>query len=97
MPTASLRRRSAERHPHGQALAKEPTQQEIDQHELTHTPYQPWCDSCIKHRARPDRHLRTGASHESAIPIISMDFAVTKKKDGLDPNPEGEACDKGAL
>ena len=26
-----------------------------------------------------------------------MDFAVTKKKDGLDPNPEGAADDKGAL
>ena len=94
----SQMKEAGERQPRGQNLVKPPSQEEIDAHELSHTPYQPWCSACIKHRARPDRHLRTGASHESGgIPIISMDFAVTKKKEGLDPHPEGEAADKGAL
>ena len=86
-----------ERNPVPQALVKPPTEQERELHELTHTPYQPWCESCLKHRARQDKHLRSGKSHSSGIPIISMDFAVTKKKEGLDPNPEGAADDRGAL
>ena len=86
-----------ERHPNAQALVRPPSQQEQELHELTHTPYAAWCDSCIKHRARPDQHRRTGESHNTGIPVISMDFAVTKKKDGLDPVPEGQPQDKGAL
>lgn len=86
-----------ERRPRGQTLVKEPNEDERSKRELTHTPYQPWCDACVRHRAKPDRRLRTGASQESAVPIVSMDFAVTKKKEGLDPKPEGEVADKGAL
>ena len=41
-------------------------------------PYQPWCEVCLKYRGKPDRRLRTGASHSGGIPIISLDFAYTK-------------------
>eukprot|EP00435_Cladocopium_sp_Y103_P032112 s1247_g8.t1 len=86
-----------ERHPNVQNMARPPSQAEQELHALTHTPYAAWCSSCIKHRARPDQHRRTGAAHNTPIPVISMDFCVTKKKDGLDPNPEGSQDDKGAL
>ena len=86
-----------ERHPNAQALAKVPDEHERELHALTHTPYAPWCSSCLKHRARPDQHRRTGEAHDTPVPVVSMDFAVTKKKDGLAENPEGAAEDKGAL
>eukprot|EP00435_Cladocopium_sp_Y103_P061091 s1031_g22.t1 len=86
-----------ERHPNAQTLVKPPDAKEQELHALTHTSYAPWCDACIKHRARPDPHRRTGEAHNTPIPAISMDFCVTKKKDGLDPNREGSPKDKGAL
>ena len=86
-----------ERHPNAQTLVKPPDPKQQELHELTHTPYEPWCAACLKHRARPDPHRRTGEAHNTSIPIISMDFYVTKKKDGLDPQPEGAPDDKGAL
>ena len=58
------------RQPREQLGIKVPSQEEQDRHCLTHVPYQPWCASCLKHRGRPDRHLRTGASRLSGIPII---------------------------
>lgn len=45
----------------------------------------------------PTKHRRNGEAHNTPIPVISMDFAVTKKKDGLDPDPEGFQEDKGTL
>lgn len=86
-----------ERHPNAQRLVKPPEPHEQELHALTHTPYAPWCSSCLKHRARPDQHRRSGEARDMPIPVISMDFAVTKKKEGLDPHCEGAADDKGAL
>ena len=86
-----------ERHPNAQTLVKPPDPKQQELHELTHTPYEPWCTTCLKHRARPDPHRRTGEAHNTSIPIISMDFGVTKRKDGLDPQPEGGPDDKGTL
>ena len=87
----------AERHPNAQRLVRPPEAHEQELHALTHTPYAAWCSACLKHRARPDQHKRTGEGHNTPIPVISMDFPVTKKKEGLDPHPEGAADDKGAL
>ena len=86
-----------ERHPNAQTLVKPPDPKQQELHELTHTPYEPWCTTCLKHRARPDPHRRTGEAHNTGIPIVSMDFCVTKKKYGMDPHPEGAPDDKGAL
>ena len=36
-----------------------------------HTQHAPCCESCILHRARQDRHLRTGAARMSDVPVIS--------------------------
>ena len=67
-----------------------PPQHVQDLHSLTHVPYQPWCEVCLKHRGRPDRHVRTGASRTGGIPIISLGFACTKaaRDRGRDPDDE---------
>ena len=75
------------RQPREQLGIKVPSQEEQDRHCLTHVPYQPWCASCLKHRGRPDRHLRTGASRLSGIPIISLDLCYTKAGE-IDRNPQ---------
>eukprot|EP00435_Cladocopium_sp_Y103_P054542 s1031_g17.t1 len=80
-----------------QTLVKAASDQEKELHALTRTPYAAWCPSCLKRRARPDQHRRIGASHDIPVPVASMDVAVTKKMDGLNPNQERAAEDKGTL
>jgi len=55
----------------------QPTQREIDEHELTHQPPRPWCDHCNKGRGQHDHHraiVRDDPLEESAIPTISLDY-----------------------
>ena len=76
------------RQPREQPVIPVPSQQEQEKHCLTHAPYQPWCPACLKHRGRPDRHMRTGASRLSGIPIISLDLCYTKAGEvDRDPKP----------
>ena len=48
----------AERVPKSPSLATPPSLELQRQHELTHTPYQPWCESCVCFKARADRQCR---------------------------------------
>ena len=75
------------RQPREQPGIPVPSQEEQEKHNLTHVPYQPWCPSCLKHRGRPDRHLNTGASRLSGIPIISLDLCYTKAGE-VDRHPQ---------
>ena len=67
-----------QRHPLAPVSAEVPSQFEQAQHRLTHIPYQAWCPSCISHRARADRHERTGESHAGPVPTTSFDYFYTK-------------------
>ena len=67
-----------ERHPLAPVSAEVPTEYEQSQHRLTHVPYKQWCPSCLAHRARADRHERSGESHAGAVPTISFDYFFTK-------------------
>ena len=42
--------------------------------------------SCLAHRARPDRHVRSGESHADATPTISFDFFYTKADGQEEPD-----------
>ena len=66
------------REPRMQVAANRPSEKEVERHCLTHTPYQGWCEHCVSHRARPDRHERNDLSKEASIPTISFDFCYTK-------------------
>ena len=36
-----------------------PTESQIAKHKLTHEPYEDWCEECVAHRARQDKHQPT--------------------------------------
>ena len=76
-----------ERHPLSPVSAEVPSEYEQSQHRLTHVPYKQWCPSCLAHRARSDRHERSGESHAGAVPTISFDYFFTKS--------DGQAGDSG--
>ena len=61
-----------ERHPLSPVSAEVPSEFEQSQHRLTHVPYKQWCPSYLAHRARSDRHERSGESHAEAVPTIPL-------------------------
>ena len=69
-----------------QRLIEPPTPAERREHELTHQPYQEWCESCIAARARPDAH-KTDVHKvvDKAITSLSFDLSYT----GKEFNPTG--------
>eukprot|EP00435_Cladocopium_sp_Y103_P067384 s792_g30.t1 len=89
MAAARESQRSQERHPLAPVSAEVPTEFEQAQHRLSHFPYKSWCPSCVAHRARSDKHERTGESHSGSVPTISFDFFFTKS-DGQ-AGKEGDA------
>jgi hypothetical protein len=66
------------REPRMQPAANRPSDEEVAEHNLTYTPYQGWCEHCIAHRARPDRHERTDEARTGKMPAISFDLCYTK-------------------
>ena len=74
----ALAQREVGREPRPQPLIAVPSQEEQMRHKLVHTPYAAWCPECLLHRGLQDRHLRSGASRLSGVPIISIDFCYTK-------------------
>ena len=86
------------RQPRAPPLIEVPSQEEQDKRNLTHTPYAPWCECCLMHRGRPDRHLRSGASRLTGLPIISLDFCYTKAGSmDRNPRPPGRPPDDEAV
>ena len=88
MAAAKDSQKELEREPHAPPTAEPPSELEQAKHRLTHFPYANWCPSCLMHRARPNRHERTGESHEGSIPTISFDFFYTKADGQEEPTEE---------
>ena len=45
----------------------------VEQHELTHIPFRPWCRACVRGRGRADQH-RLKSDHPGTVPLVSMDY-----------------------
>ena len=52
-----------------------PSQQEQDEHNLTHWPFASWCDACLATRSKEDAHH--AQRHEHGKPIIQFDYCYT--------------------
>ncbi|CAE7562226.1 unnamed protein product [Symbiodinium sp. CCMP2592] len=59
--------------PRGLRAPRNPTAQERAEHELTHTPYQAWCEKCVEGKAREDPHRRREPSDDPVTPLVTMD------------------------
>ena len=48
----------------------------IERHEVTHLPFAPWCDSCLKTKSREDKMIQNtdAAEEDSGVPHIQMDW-----------------------
>ena len=66
-----------------------PTAKEVEEHEATHLPYQPWCPHCIQGKA-PNRAHRKSARDQvekDGVPVVVMDymFMSSKEQDKMSP------------
>ena len=51
-----------------------PSQNEIDEHNLTHLPFRDWCPFCIRGRGLSSGHFARKTPEESQVPTISIDY-----------------------
>ncbi|CAE7512900.1 unnamed protein product [Symbiodinium natans] len=84
----------AVRDPHVQAQPRVPSLLEQRLHEVTHTPYQPWCPHCTVMKAMPDRHEELKERGPRDIPSVSFDFMYTGY-DMQEPQEPSEAAGPG--
>jgi len=63
----------------------QPTQREIDEHEVNHIPFRAWCSACVRGRAKSDAHHLIGDSEkqEATIPVISVDYGFMGESGSL--------------
>ena len=53
-----------------------PDEESQARHRLTHVPFAPWCEACVKTRSRDDHHRKN--THDNATPVVQVDFYYTK-------------------
>ena len=70
-------------------LALEPTQEEIEEHNLNHASFRSWCPHCVKGQAKSFPHKRV-ISRYHEVPVISIDYAfMSDDKDKRDDSEKG--------
>ena len=58
-----------------------PTCNERRHHGLTHLPYQPWCNVCVRARGRENRHV-SRSQNQPGTPVIQCDYCfLTTEED----------------
>ena len=75
--------------PEYRQIKREPTQQEIDDHNINHAKFRSWCPHCIKGQATSFPHTSIKMP-ENDVPIISIDYAyMHDDKDKKEDNDKG--------
>ena len=57
---------------------------ELEEHELTHTPFSAWCPYCVRARGRNTSHLKNQGINKdksNEVPRISMDYFFMSQED----------------
>ena len=71
--------------PTGKSAPCRPSQEEVDEHNLTHIPFRSWCDHCIRGKAMSEPHHYHGKTREITKPLIAMDYMNMKSNRELQP------------
>jgi hypothetical protein len=54
-----------------------PSQEEVDEHNVSHIPFRSWCTCCVKGKAVNQGHMRRTSTSE--VPIVSIDYAFVNE------------------
>ena len=66
---------------HSIPLPPQPSEKDRAEHMLTHTPFQPWCEFCVKSRSRANQHPHVSdPAHDAQreYPTVQCDFFFTE-------------------
>ena len=77
-------RAETSRPPLAPPVAQVPTAEDRAQHSLTHEPYAPWCDVCVRFRGRQDKHPTEFSHSEGSRSVLSFDFGYCSRESGDD-------------
>ena len=66
-----------------------PSQVERELHELTHLPYAPWCESCVRGRGKDVPHRRVEPPERRLLPMVCLDWFVATSSDEEGRKSEG--------
>ena len=61
----------------------QPTQREIDKHNLTHASYRSWCPACVAGR-RPNSQHRSRLHDRRRVPLFCADYAYVRDEKDVD-------------
>ena len=61
-----------------QKKPNKPTAQQVEAHNLTHKPHEPWCELCVQFRALQDKHPVSDGTRSSSS-LISFDFGFSSR------------------
>ena len=68
-----------------------PSQREIDEHMLAHTPFRSWCPHGVKGQAAAHAPKRKDQeTHEGEIPIVSMGYMFMNERESVDQEASDE-------
>ena len=62
---------------------KTPSVQEMEEHNCTHIPSQPWCPACVAGKKPNSPHKRQ-AEGEHLVPEIGLDYAFLRESDNIE-------------
>ena len=58
-----------------------PSKEEREAHNITHLPFRPWCEFCVRGRGRDRYHRRVGGeAAEQELPKISVDYGFLTQR-----------------
>jgi hypothetical protein len=61
-------------------LGSEPTQMEIDEHNMDHSVFRAWCPHCVKGKSNAYPHRKIASDNENGIPTVSLDYMFMADK-----------------
>ena len=68
-----------------------PTQKEIDQHMISHTPFKAWCPHCVAGHSSCGYHFRRREPEEdNAVPSVHIDYMYMKSQRTGDQEEEDD-------
>ena len=56
----------------------QPSQAQLDAHNLTHWPYRSWCPHCVAARRQNSPHLRSTSATRRTIPLLVADYCFVR-------------------
>ena len=59
-----------------------PTQKMIDDHEIGHIPFRPWCAACVRGRGKSMAHTTCKDKSENMVPVVSVDYGFFGTEEG---------------